>query len=307
MAKQQAFKIHRLGTRFGVHILPVHYYSALPDLLELEATRDVWARKSTLPGIKFDLDRQVENLKKICLPYQAEYAGNPAYRHATEHGFGQGYGYIEAQALHGVLRHFKPQRILEVGSGVSTYCMLHALGQNQAETGRGFAITCVEPYPSEPLRRLQGITLIDKGVQRVGFDEGFSELGENDLLFIDSSHVVKPGSDVNYLVLEILPRLRPGVIVHFHDIYLPYDYPRFVLKTFFSWMETSLVRAFLIHNDRAEIIFSESMLHYDRPDALHEVFPEYKRQPDTDGIGPKKPFEFVSDDHFPCSLFVRIR
>jgi predicted O-methyltransferase YrrM len=304
--KRQMFAAHKLGTRLGVHILPVHYYTPVSDIIQLEASREVWARRSELPGIHVDLDEQVKNLRAICLPYQAEYAGNATYKYAVEHAFGPGYGYIEAEALHGVIRHFKPRQVIEIGSGVSTWCMLHALNLNRAETGADFAVTCVEPYPSERLKTLEGIKLIDRFVQRVPFDDGFSSLGKDDVLFIDSSHAVKPGSDVNYLLLEILPRLAPGVIVHVHDIYLPYDYPRHVLSTFFHWMETSLLRAFLTHNPKVEIIFCESMLHYDRPDALKEVFPEYRRQPDVDGIGTNRPFEFASDDHFPSSIYLRI-
>jgi predicted O-methyltransferase YrrM len=306
-AKRQLFALHRLGTRLGVHVLPVHYYSPLPDLIELERTRDVWARKSELPGIAVDLDAQVRNLEAICLPYQAEYAGNPAYRHAVEHAFGPGYGYIEAQALHAVVRRFRPRRVMEVGSGVSTWCLLHALARNREETGLPFALTCVEPHPSRALRALDGIELVEKAVQRVPFAEGFADLGDGDLLFIDSSHAVKPGSDVNYLFLEILPRLRRGVIVHVHDVFLPYDYPRAVLQTFFRWTETSLLRAFLVGNARVEILFCESMLHYDRPDALRRVFPEYRPATDVDGIGRHEPLELASDGHFPSSIYLRMR
>ena len=112
---------------------------------------------------------------------------------------------------------------------------------------------------------------------------------------------------MNYLILEILPRLRPGVIVHVHDIYLPYDYPRTVLQTFFHWTETSLLRAFLVGNERVEILFCESMLHYDRPDALRRVFPEYQPASDVDGIGAHQPLDLASDGHFPSSIYLRMR
>ena len=99
----------------------------------------------------------------------------------------------------------------------------------------------------------------------------------------------------------------PGVIVHVHDIYLPYDYSRQVLTTFFQWMETSLLRAFMINNPKVEIIFCESQLHYDRQDALARVFPEYRPQRDVDGIGDGKPLVFTSDEHFPSSIYLRMR
>jgi len=306
-AKRLLFALHRLGTRLGVHVLPVHYYSAVPDLLQLERTRDVWAHRSQLPGVAVDLDAQVRNLEAICLPYQSEYAGNPAYTHAVEHGFGPGYGYVEAQALHAVVRSLKPRRVIEVGSGVSTWCLLHALAMNREETGREFSLTCVEPHPSRHLRGLAGIRLLEQEVQRLSYAEGFAELGAGDLLFIDSSHTVKPGSDVNHLILEILPRLPPGVLVHVHDVFLPYDYARTVLRTFFHWMETALLHAFLIANERVEIVFCESMLHYDRPEALRRVFPEYRPAPDADGIGAHAPLELAAEGHFPSSIYLRMR
>ncbi len=311
LIKRQLFSIYKLGTRLGVHILPVHYYSPIPNIIDLERTKSIWAKKSELPGLELDLEQQVNNLKRICMPYQSEYEGNKAYKYAVDKAFGPGYGYIEAQALHAVIRHYKPKRIIEVGSGVSTWCMLTALQLNKDETGSDPSFTCIEPYPSQKLRELKGsrIELIEKQVQTVSFNEAFVELGENDFLFIDSSHTVKPGSDVNYLILEILPKLSTGVIIHFHDIYLPYDYALNVLQTFFHWMETSLLRAFLVHNDKARIIFCQSHLHYDRKEALKEVFPEYNPQKDINGIRDEKykPFENPIDEHFPASIYIQIQ
>lgn len=302
-AKRGSFHLHRLATRFGVHVLPVHHYSAVPDLLELEATREVWAKPSELPGIRVDLDAQARRLRDVCLPFQAEYRGNAVYRHAVAELFGPGYGYIEAQALHGVVRHFKPRRVIEVGGGVSTRCTVDAVRRNQAD-GAGLAsITCVEPYPSPQLRELAGVDLMAKRAQEVPLDV-FAALGEDDLLFIDSSHTVRPGGDVNYLVLEVLPRLAPGVVVQVHDIFLPYDFSRAVLKTYFHWSETSLVRAYLTHNPHTDILFCLSQLFYERRDVLAEVFPEFDPAPagnglDDDSVGP---FE-RSPGHFPSSLY----
>jgi len=308
MLKRKLFKIYKFGTSFGVHVLPVHYYSALPDIFELERTKDNWAKKSDLPGLGTDIDQQVVNCRNICMSYQSECAGNRIYKYAVNKHFGPGYGYIEAQALHAVIRYYKPKRIIEVGGGVSTYCMLTALKMNKEKNNEDFFITCIEPHPSTKLKSLKKIKLILKKVQTIPF-EVFNQLHENDFLFIDSSHTVKPGSDVNYLILEILPRLNPGVIVHFHDVYLPYDYPRSVLQTFFQWMETSLLRAFLIHNNKAKIIFCQSHLHYDRKDALKEVFPEYNPQLDKDGLRHEKykPFENPMNEHFPSSIYIQIQ
>lgn len=230
--KRAFFAMYKLCIRMGVHVLPVHYHSPIPDILELQNTKNVWANRSELPGVAIDLDRQTDNLRTICLPYQSEYMGNKTYWEGTVKEYGRGYGPIEAQALHAVIRYYQPSKIIEVGSGVSTYCMLAAVEKNKKETGHSSTITCIEPYPSDRLKELREIQLIPQQVQAVPF-QVFTDLRKNDLLFIDSSHTVKPGGDVNYLILEVLPRLRSGVIVHFHDIFFPYDYQRNVLQTFF--------------------------------------------------------------------------
>lgn len=305
--KRALLGVHKAGIRLGIHVLPVHYYSPLPNILELRRTQDVWAKRSELPGLHIDLDQQAATLRAACSPYQSEYAGNAAYREGMSGRFGPGYGYVEAQALHGFIRHFKPRRIVEVGSGVSTWCMVKAAERNAREGGQAGRITSIEPFPSTHLRSLREVDLVPLQVQTVPL-EVFTELGENDVLFIDSSHTVKPGGDVNYLILEVLPRLRPGVIVHFHDIFLPYDYQRDVCQSFLHWSETSLLRAYLAFNDRVKLLVCMSHLHYDRKEVLREVFPEYEPQADANGLRPEsaRPFE-QSAQHFPSSTWLQIR
>lgn len=301
------FALHKLAIRLGFHILPVHYYSPIPNILELSKTKSLWAKQSDLPGISVNLDEQVDNLKAICLPYQKEYLGNKTYLEAVTNYFGAGYGFIEAQALHSVIRYYKPKRIIEVGGGISTYCMSKALELNLDHTGISSTITCIEPYPSDRLKQMAKVNLIRQQVQTVPI-ELFQELDQNDLLFIDSTHTVKPGSDVNYLLLEVLPRLRSGVIVHLHDINLPFDYPRTTLRSYFHWTETSLLRAFLIFNAKVKLIFCLSHLHYDRKDAVKGVFPEYNPQSDINGLRDEQHPSFGSiSEHFPSSIYLQIQ
>ncbi|MDA8743868.1 class I SAM-dependent methyltransferase [Rubripirellula amarantea] len=306
--KAQSFGVHRLLSRAGLHVSPVHYYSAQPDVITLEKTREDWAKPSAMPGVAVDLDAQVETLRQTCLPYQDEYDKSETFAFATQNNYGPGYGAIEAQCLHAFIRHHKPSRVVEVGSGVSTQCMYEAFQINQKESPKPFEITCVEPYPSDKLRQMN-VNLIEKFVQRVAFEDCFEALGEGDLLFIDSSHAVKPGSDVNYLFLEILPRIRPGVLVHIHDIYLPYDYAPKTLHTYLHWMETSLLRAFLTHNHKVEILFCQSHLHHERPDALRDVFPSYQPLELVDGLYPDgmKSSPAAVGKHFPSSIYLRIK
>jgi len=304
IAKRLASVVRRVAEHAGVHVLPVHYYSPVPSLRELRRTRATWARKSELPGIETSLEAQERSLRAVVAPFAAEYAGNAAFRHATAREFGPGYGYVEAQALHGVVRHFRPRRVVEVGSGVSTSCITAALAFNEREGAPPCRVTCVEPAPSPALRTLRGVEILAAPVQTAPM-ELFRELGERDLLFIDSTHTVKPGGDVNHLILEVLPRLRPGVVVHLHDIYLPYDHQPDATDALFHWTETSLLRAFLIGNARARILFCLSQLHHERPDALRAVFPEYRPRPLPDGLAAGGRGE--SELHFPSSIYIEIR
>ena len=303
------FNLQKLLLKIGLHINPAHYYSSIPNLNELIESKSLWAKKSNLYGLNINMEDQIENIKTICLPFKNEYLENKIFNYGTENKFGPGYGYIEAQALHSIIRKYKPKRVIEVGSGVSTWCILKANDLNKLQEGFvDFKLTCIEPYPNSVLKSLQEVNLIEKKVQEIAFEEEFYKLEKNDILFIDSSHTVKVGSDVNYIILEILPRLKPGVIVHFHDIFIPYDYNRNTLSTFFHWSETTLLRAFLINNKNARIIFCMSQLHYDAKSTLEEVFPEYNPQNDKDGLLDEKyvNFEQIHQEHFPSSIYIEI-
>src|SRR5262249_1946304 len=151
-----------------------------------------------------------------------------------------------------LLRYWQPRRLIEIWSGYST---LLSADVNRRFLGGSMQLTCIEPYPREFLRRgIPGVTrLIEKKAQDVELDV-FAELEAGDVLFIDSSHVSKTGSDVNRIYFEIVPRLRPGVHVHVHDIFLPDDYPReWVLGENRSWNEQYLLRALLMYSTRFRV------------------------------------------------------
>jgi len=292
---------HTTALKAGVVVLPNHFYTPVADVNELRRKRSSWARRSSMIGVKCDLDSQVAFLRDMVKPFEPEYRGNKAFLEGAAKGFGLGYGYIEAQCYHGVLRSLKPARIIEVGSGVSTYCAMQA-GALNAQTGPAPKITCIEPYPSKFLLKTAqdaNITLIKSPVELVD-PNIFLELESGDFLFIDSTHAVKPGGDVLFLYLEVLPRLKPGVHIHIHDIYFPYLHQRDLLTTYFQWSETALLQALLTYNSRLSITLCLSQLHYDAPDVMKEVFPEYVRQADRDGLVDGKPA-----GHFPASVYLR--
>jgi len=300
--KDGFFVGYKMMLRFGVHVLPDHYYVPVSNVWVLERTRTKWAKPSAMLGVSVQLDEQVSNLQKICLPYQSEYMGNSVYHEAVSRMFGPGYGYIEAQALHAVVRYYKPRKVVEVGSGVSTYCTRHAATLNTSETGWPCRITCVEPHPSAAISNLDAINLLRCEVQDAPLDV-FLGLKARDLLFIDSSHTVKPAGDVSQLILEVLPRLAQGVVVHFHDIYFPYDYQRDLLESFLQRMETPMLRAFLTFNERVHVVFCLSHLHYERQNELKRVFPEYDPQSHRDGL---RDASFDPAKHFPSSIYLEM-
>lgn len=305
--KRAFFQVYKLALRLGFHFFPAHYYSSEPNILELEKTKDTWAKPTPFHGIPVNLDQELQSLRTVCLPYQTEYIGNPIYQEGVRRNLGPGYGFIEAQVLHAVIRHYQPARLIEVGSGVSTYCSLAALRKNQAEGKRSGSITCLEPYPSKGLQTLArsnpDLRLMARPVQS-GPEDLFRELSAGDILFIDSSHVLKAASDVHHIVLEVLPQLAPGVLVHFHDIYFPYDYQRDLLLTFLHNNETPFLRAFLAFNSKFRILFSLSHLHYEKKEALKAIFPDYDPQSDRQGLRDR------SEDpqkHFPSSLWLAVQ
>ena len=293
---------HKIMLYFKLIVLPDNYNAGNENILELKKTYHVWRKRSELKGMKIDLTEQINKLRKITLPFQKEWIGNKNFIHATSSSFGPGYEYIDAQVLHSVLRYYKPNRIIEVGSGVSTYCLSKAVELNDAESGETTEILCIEPYPFSPLLKMESITLLKKKVQTVPFNI-FKQLDKNDLLFIDSSHTVKIGNDVNFLFLEVLPRLKKGVIIHIHDIYFPYDYQPNVLNTYFHRSETVLLKAFLIFNEKFKIQFCMSHLHHDRKNELKEIFPEYNPIPTYKGLSSKK---VSNKQHFPKSIYLKV-
>jgi hypothetical protein len=308
--KRLYFIVYKTGVRLGIYLLPAQYYVSEPNIIELERTVDLWAKPSAMSGIDVDLDEQIDNLRRVCAPYQQEFYGNPHYRHAINQPFGSGrsrtFGYVEAQVLHALVRHNKPARMIEIGSGVPTYCTYQAMSMNRQETGASGHITCIEPYPIDMIKHMSStadnVELIDRPIQDVPLDY-FRQLRPNDIVSIDSNHVVRSGSEVNYIVLEVLPIIPKGVLVQIHDIYLPYDYDRDVLRNFIHPNETALVAAFLACNPRYKILFALSMLHYGRRQQLQRVLPEYRPEADWRGM---RVGEYDQGKHFPSSLWLRV-
>lgn len=263
----------RLAQQRGYHILPNAFYTPIPDTDKLPA--GLWNVPSAMPGVAMNDERQLELALQVFPRYQEEFGQFPLHASDDPYMYYQDNDYfvgLDAVALHCLVRHFHPSCVIEVGSGFSTRITSQALRLNG-----GGELVCIEPYPNPSLRRLPGIHLIEQPVQELPLSR-FTSLQAGDILFIDSTHTVKIGSDVNYLVLEVLPRLQPGVLVHFHDIFLPLEYPRdWITQTLMFSNEQYLLQAFLAFNDAYEVQFSSAYLTVQYTEQLRAQFGNFSR------------------------------
>jgi hypothetical protein len=174
------------------------------------------------------------------------------------------------------------------------------------DASHAMQIVCVDPFPSDYLKRESAagsIQLLAEPAQTVDLNV-LTDVGDGDLLFIDSTHTIKVGSEVNRLIFEVLPRLRAGAMVHFHDILFPYDYGRVILNTLFFGRESSLLYAFLLNNSKYRIAASLSMLHYARSAQLQELLPHYKAAANDHGL--EIAGKQADGGDFPSSIYLSV-
>jgi len=257
-----------------------HFYSPFPDLHDYEGRLPgLLDRDRAIVGVDLRERKQVALVDVIAgLVADIDFPENRDGA-ATRYWFDNpAYGHGDGTVLHGMLRYLRPRRIVEVGSGYSSAMILDTADGWLDDT----EVTFVEPYP-ELLRGLlrpgdEGrVTIHEVAVQDVGF-EVFDQLGPGDVLFIDSTHVVKAGSDVNHLVFEVLPRLAVGVWIHLHDMFFPFEYPEAWVREGRAWHETYLVRAFLAFNPAFEIRWFQDFL-WARHREVLERLPQVARNP----------------------------
>jgi hypothetical protein len=296
LAKGLLHKLFVATQRLGISVLPMHFYSSIPNIRDLRRRSD-WRAPRSMHGISvLSESDQIAWLRELLVALPAGYAAHAAA--VRRHG-GDGYGEIEADVLAAFVAYHRPRRIVQIGCGVSTAVMLDAAGL----AGYRPTITCIDPYPTAFLERCAAedgsIQLIAQNAQDVPMHT-LVDLDGGDLLFVDSTHTVKPGSEVNRIILEVMPRLASGVFVHFHDIYFPYDYPRDLLSgDLFFPNESVLLYAFLLNNPLYRIELCMSMLHYSMPDALKGLVPRYDAQANQLGL------RASGGKHFPSSLYLR--
>lgn len=242
---------------FVTYAPPGHYYSPLPESETIEQLQKVNQSK-TICGIDLNEEEQVGLLKSFSkfysqLPWNDENKCNNNMRYFLNNPF---YSYGDGIILYSFINYYKPNRIIEIGSGYSSAAILDTCEMFLKNKTK---ITFIEPYPNLLLDVLlekdnHEELLVNKKVEDVNISL-FKELQENDILFVDSSHVVKFSSDVLFILTEVLPVLKCGVIIHFHDIFWPFEYPLAWLKEGRAWNEAYFLRSFLMYNDHFKIIY----------------------------------------------------
>jgi len=263
----------------GYHVVPLYYESPVPQPAEL--VEALWQQPSAMAATDLRDAAQLCLLDSFESRFKSEFDAFPRGSNGGR-GFHLNNGWFEkvdAEILYSMIRHFRPARMIEIGSGISTTLSAQAIRKNQQEDpAYGCEFTSIEPFPVRvnPDALPPNFKLIQARVQQVPL-ETFAALGENDILFIDSSHVCRTGSDVNYEILEILPRLNKGVLVHLHDIFLPWEYPRaWVVGDHRFLSEQYLLQAFLACNRDFEVVWGSYYMLRNNPDALDRAFATFR-------------------------------
>lgn len=256
---------------------PGHYYSPVvsPEEIALHENA-IFSFERDLRGLSLNKADQLALLYDlehlyVDIPYITENTTGLRYYFNNNT-----FEYSDAIFLHLLIRHFRPKRIIEVGSGFSSAVMLDT---NELFFNNSIDLTFIEPY-AERLKRLMKpadfgrVTLVEKKLQDVETTL-FGQLEAGDMLFVDSTHVSKTGSDVNVILFDLLPVLPEGVLIHFHDVFYPFEYPKdwVVGWSGFGWNEIYLLRAFLTHNDKYRIILFNTYLEYLYEDWFMEHMP----------------------------------
>ena len=265
--------LRTLRPRAGARFVPQgHFYSPIVDRREIAAERDrLWPAKPIVAGVDWNDDGHRRILSEAFPRYLPLYdypetlPDGPDlvdfYTRNTQ------FSWLDSRALFVLLHAWRPRRIIEVGSGYSSLLIANI---NRRWFDCGIHVTCIEPYPRAFLKhRIGGISrLIEEKVQRVALEE-FAALGAGDILFIDSSHVAKTGSDVNRIYFDVLPALARGVHIHIHDIFLPHDYPQsWAIDENRSWNEQYLVRALLMYTNGFCVEFGSAYAFHTFPELV---------------------------------------
>jgi predicted O-methyltransferase YrrM len=262
--------------RVPLYVPPGHYYSPIADPRQLDRAAFTRRAPERLLDVAIDLNAMTDLWHELlpimrATPFPVEKA-EPFRYYFSNPSFAFG----DAIILRAMILHRKPSRMVEVGSGYSSACTLDTV----QEGGLDVKLTFVEPHPDLLMSLIRPedrgrVRLIETGVQKAPLSV-FTELEAGDILFIDSTHIVKPGSDVTYELAEILPRVKPGVLIHFHDMFYPFEYSvDWAVDENRSWNELYAIRAFLAYNEHFRVVFFNHMLKMLRGELAQKTCPNF--------------------------------
>ena len=262
-------EIRREIQEYGVNVLPINMYSSVPSLAEVDASFE-YARPEApyLCHELFDAQRLERELRSL-LVHAAEFeppADGDEARPETFFWGNSQFSYSDAMAYYCMIRRHRPRTVLEVGSGFSTLVACEAVARNGS--GR---VVCVEPFP-RPFLAGFGVQLVRERAEALPVEFFRGELEDGDVFFIDSTHTVKTGSDCLHLYLRVLPRIGRRLLVHAHDVFLPFGLPQEWLRDRqIFWTEQYLVLALLTDNPRARVIYGSAYHHAYNADLLDRM------------------------------------
>ena len=254
-------------------VVPRDFNSPLPDIDRLNGS--FWDTPRSMVGVDLAVDDAVAFLTEHLAPFIEEFerpADRPGYTFASA-----SYGIVDAEILYAIVRARKPNVLVEFGSGASSHFIQMAARRN-ARDGRSLNHRIYDPYPftASPLGPVEGPVVEAIRAEELDPAPVIDLLGEGDVLFVDTSHTVKTGGDVDHICSEIIPRLAPGVLVHIHDVFLPYEYPRaWIVDARRLWAEQYLLHAFLAFNGSFRVRFPAMAVSRAAPDTLAELVPGF--------------------------------
>ncbi len=249
--------------QLGASVVPANFYSEIPTIEDIEGSAGNGVRYDAV----FDRPHMLDVLAQLA-PYAAEFAPSIDASDATEFAWKGGpFSFSDAMAYYCFVRQRRPKTIIEIGSGWSTLVAHAAIRKNGVGT-----IVCIEPYPADFLSRIESVSaIVRKRVQEIDTRFFDDRLADGDILFIDSTHTVKRGSDCLHIYLQILPRLRANLAIHAHDIFLPLAQPtRHMLDLQIYWTEQYLLYAYLLGNDRTKVAYGSAWHMLENTDALRQ-------------------------------------
>ena len=242
----------------GIKIFPCNFYSSVPSIAEIENSFEYSSDQPPYAESSiFGLPDTSRELLELLTSYSSEF--EPADEGSEESPIGyfwknSQFSHSDAMSYYAMLRHLKPNRVVEIGAGFSTLVAIDAISRN----GTG-EITCVEPFPRAFLEKSEKINLKKISAQEITVEWLNNYLNDGDVLFIDSTHTVKTGSDCLHIYLRLLPYLKHDVYVHVHDVFLPFGLPKnWLLDHHIYWTEQYLLLALLSDNPKTTFLFGSS-------------------------------------------------